>query len=66
MMKITKMLKQLLQQHKEKYAMKRMHPAFMRRTEEVRDDNSSWLWLQKGYLKKETEGLTLAAQDQSL
>ena len=57
---------QLLQQHKESYAHRRIHSAFMRGTEEVRDDNNSWLWMKKGYLKKETEGLTIAAQDQSL
>ena len=38
----------------------------MRGTEEVRDDSTSWLWRKKGYLKKETEGLIMAAQDQSL
>ena len=30
------------------------------------DDKDSWLWLQKGVLKKETEGLILAAQEQAL
>ena len=56
---------QLLQQLKENYAQKRMRSAFMRGTEEVRDNNNSWLWMKKGYLKKETEGLIMAAQDQS-
>ena len=32
----------------------------------MRDDKNSWLWLRKGYLKKETEGLLLAAHDQAL
>ena len=57
---------QLLQQHKENYAQKRMHSAFMRGTEEVRNDNNSWLWMKKGYIKKKTEGLIQAAQNQSL
>ena len=57
---------QLLQQHKENHARKRMHSAFMRGTEEVRDNNNSWLWMKKGYLKKEIEGLIMAEQDQSL
>ena len=39
---------QLLQQHKENLARKRMHSAFMRGTEEVRDNNNSWLWMKKG------------------
>ena len=56
---------QLLQQHKVNYAQKRTHSAFMRGTEDVRDNNS-WLWMKKGYLKKETELLIMAAQDQSL
>ena len=29
----------------------------MRSTEDVRDDNNSWLWMKKGYLKKEPEGI---------
>ena len=33
---------------------------------EVRDDNNNWLWMKKGYLKKETIGLVMAARDQSL
>ena len=39
---------------------------FFKETKEVRDDKDSWLWLQKGVLKKETEGLILAAQEQAL
>ena len=57
---------QLLQQGKENYAQKRMHYAFLRGTTEVRDDNNSWSWMKKGYMKKETEGLTMAAWHQSL
>ena len=43
---------QLFQQHTKSYAQKRMHSAFMRDTEEVRDDNNSWLWKKKRYMKK--------------
>ena len=32
----------------------------------MRDEKDSWLWLKRGYLKKETEGLILAAQDQAI
>ena len=50
----------------EKYYKKSLHSAFLRETEEVRDDDNSWLWVKKGYLKKETEGLIMAAQDQAI
>ena len=39
---------QLLQQRKEEdYVQKRMHSAFMRGTEEVRDKNNNWLWIKR-------------------
>ena len=38
---------------------------FLRQTEESRDD-TIWDWLRKGDLKKETEGMITAAQDQAL
>ena len=66
MMKIPKMLKRSYYNKIKKTAQKRMHSAFLRGTDEVRDDSNSWLWMKKGYLKKETEGLIIAAQDQSL
>lgn len=43
-----------------------MHSAFMRGTEEVRNENNGWLWMKKGYPKKKTEGLIQATQNQSL
>ena len=43
-----------------------MHSAFVRETEEGRDEANSWLLVKKGYLKKETEGLIMAAQDQAI
>ena len=43
-----------------------LHSAFCRETEKVKDVNNSWLWLKKGYLKKETEGLIMAAQEQAI
>ena len=52
MMKIFKVLKRSYFNNKKNYAQKRMHSAFMRDTEEGRDDNNSWLWMGKGYLKK--------------
>lgn len=38
---------------------------FLRSTEDVRD-SLSWDWLKGGILKKKTEGLLTAAQDQAL
>ena len=42
-----------------------MHGQLLRQTEEIRDD-ATWDWLRKGDLKKETEGMITAAQDQAL
>ena len=39
---------------------------FFKERKEVRNDKDSWLWLQKGVLKKVREGLILAAQEQAL
>ena len=50
----------------ERYYSKPLHSAFLRETQEVRDEANSWLWVQKGYLKKETEELIMAAQDQAI
>ena len=44
---------------------KPLHGRFLRCTEEVASSNT-WEWLRRGELKKETEGLITAAQDQSL
>ena len=44
---------------------KPLHGQFLRQTEEIRDD-ATWDWLRKGDLKKETEGMITAAQDQAL
>ena len=44
---------------------KPLHDRFLRCTEEVAS-SKTWEWLRRGELKKETEGLITAAQDQSL
>ena len=48
-----------------KYKNKALHGQFETATEHVRDPES-WGWLKRGILKKETEGLLTAAQDQAL
>ena len=57
---------QLQQQDKESYSQKRMHSGFMRVAEEVIDNKNGWLRMKKRYPKKETQGLIMATQDQSL
>ena len=44
---------------------KPLHGRFIRCTEEVAS-SKTWEWLRRAELKKETEGLIAAAQDQSL
>ena len=48
-----------------RYRNKALHRQFLEGTEEVRDPDS-WDWLKTGTIKKETEGLLTAAQDQAL
>ena len=55
-----------MKRRKANFDEKKLYSVFFKETKEVRDDKDSWLWLQKGVLKKETEGLVLAAQEQAL
>ena len=55
----------LREERPQRYLAKPLHGQFFRSTEKVRD-YKSWLWLKNGKLKKETEGLIIAAQDQAL
>jgi len=41
------------------------HRQFLRQTQQI-TDSKSWAWLTTGWLKKETEGFLIAAQDQAL
>ena len=49
----------------EEWQSKAMHGQFLRQTKDP-SSNDTWQWLQRGELKKETEGMIMAAQDQSL
>ena len=42
-----------------------MHGQLLRQTKDL-SSNDTWQWLQRGELKKETEGMIMAAQDQAL
>ena len=42
-----------------------LHGQYLRQTKEVRSDQC-WAWLQNGELKRETESLIVAAQNQSI
>ena len=44
---------------------KALHGEFVRQTADVAGEDS-WRWLRNGFLKKETEGLILASQEQAL
>ncbi|XP_072176148.1 uncharacterized protein [Diadema setosum] len=48
-----------------KWREKQLHGQFCRETENI-SSNDTWLWLKKGELKKETEGLIIAAHEQAL
>ena len=41
---------------------KPMHGQFLRQTKDL-SSNDTWQWLQRGELKKETEGMIMAAQE---
>ena len=61
-----KQLKELKElERAEGWKNKPLHDQFLRQTEEIRDD-ATWAWLRKGALKKETEGMIIAAHDQAL
>ena len=55
----------LQRERKERFQEKQLNGQFWRYTAEVRD-KKTWEYLKKGRLKKETEGMIMAAQDQAL
>ena len=54
----------LQQERKERFQGKQLHREFWRNT--LIRDKKRWEWLKKGRLKKEMEGMIIAAQDQVL
>ena len=50
---------------REDWQNKPMHGQFLRQTKDL-SRNDTWQWLQRGELKKETEGIIIAAHDQAL
>ena len=44
---------------------KALHSQYLSQTKEVRSEQS-WVWLQNGYLKRETKSLIITAQSQSI
>ena len=57
--------KQRRTKKKEKWRNKRMHGQFLRQTDEI-PGAGRWNWLKDGSMKRQTEALIVAAQDQSL
>ncbi|XP_063604907.1 uncharacterized protein LOC134780228 [Penaeus indicus] len=55
----------IMKEKYERYKAKELHGKFIRDTEDGRH-RLTWDWLKKGIIKKETEGLIMAAQDQAL
>ena len=57
--------KEILEIREKNFMEKPLHSQFSKKTKELRA-KESWNWLKKGRLKKETEGMLMAAQDQAL
>jgi hypothetical protein len=56
----------IVDQRTKKWKEKKLHGQYWRETEDIVDPVESVQWLIDGYLKKETESLIMAAQEQSL
>ena len=56
----------IIENRKERLGEKPLHSANFKETKDGKDEKESWKWLTNGYLKKQTEGMLMAAQDQAL
>ena len=54
-----------MKEREESLKKKRLHGRFFEAIEEIRG-NKSWEWLRKSRLKRGTEGMIMAAQEQAL
>ena len=54
------------EQRKDGWEKKIMHGQYQQQTKDIKDPTDSWKWLTQQDLHRETEGLIIAAQDQSL
>ena len=57
--------REIMEERNKNFMEKPLHSQFVKKTEEVRSQET-WNWLRKGTMKKETEGMLMAAQDQAL
>src|SRR6185436_20098676 len=54
-----------MRERERKWRAKALHGQYLKDTEDNIDKAKTWQWLANGELKKETEGLILAAQEQA-
>ena len=55
-----------MKNRQERWQNKALHGQYFKGTDGKTDLKITWNWLNNGYLKKETEGFIMAAQDQSI
>ena len=55
-----------MRNRQERWQNKALHSPYLNDTDEKTDCEITWNKLKNGYLKKETEGFIMAAQDQSI
>src|SRR6185436_11810830 len=62
----AKYRQEVLNERERKWRPKALHGYYLKDTEDKIDKAKTWQWLTNGEMKKETEGLILAAQEQAL